>query len=156
MTRTRPGNWTCGSSRSLSFHFTLFFSFLFFSFASYNTCRIYIYIPALRYLYYRKMSNTSPFESLVNIIFKPVGNAPILRKNKYEFKLDIERNHPFKILEAFLLDLLYPFKIDQPKEKLVRHSLLHSLYLQLLWFSFYMFIALLHLVRMMSCSIWSR
>lgn len=98
------------------------------------------------------MSKLNEFESLVRVIFKPVGNAPILRKNKYEFKLDIERNHPFKNVEAFLLDLLYPCKSDQPNEKLVSHVML-SCHLFLTNVSFYMYIVPLHQIQMMSSSI---
>lgn len=44
----------------------------------------------------------------IQIVFKPVGNTPILRQNKYSYRLNLERNQPFVELINYLDHLLWP------------------------------------------------
>jgi hypothetical protein len=44
----------------------------------------------------------------IQIIFKPVGSAPILRQTRYTYHLNPEHNQPFVEIVDFLDGLLWP------------------------------------------------
>lgn len=61
----------------------------------------------------------------IQIVFKHVGNAPILRQTKYSYRLNLERNQPFVELINYLDHLLWP----EPHQKQPLYLYINSIFI---------------------------